>query len=286
MTLQNHVHSLKKLDCFESCSVQVGDKAYYTIKNTDLIRVFSGHKNTDKSLLHRLLTDMETLPEDKGEHTHYDLTIKNYKNEQERPNQAECGNRSEAKISNIPCSDDGKCEKVNNLQGENDKSKFNMDCVSEAVQKVELNHVAKDTGTKDEVAKDNQIVGKDNHEVAKNNHEIAKDNHMDEDVEIEDGEDDSEYEDEEGSVSDAGSSCSGHSSTSNTSPSLRRRHKKATLPIYLVRRKRQRRTRKPDTGFQQNLKPGDRVAVEVIYTLSLVDVMWQVVADHLSLCLS
>ena len=100
--------------------------------------------------------------------------------------------------------------------------------------------------------------------------------------------DDSDYEDDDadvdddGCLSDAGSTASARSNASQSSTSsLNTKKKKAKGPglqTRLMKKKKLKKTRaRRDSGrHPRELRVGDRVPVEIIYTFSIIEVMWQV----------
>ena len=193
------------MDCFEPCSVQIGDKAFYTIKSTDKILTVS--TKGKKTVLHHLLKDDAISEENSNNMTETDMNAIN---------------TAEAEHGDNPSEDV-------------DYSKMNGEASPMETQ-TEL-------GAGDNPPEANQ-------------------------EEEEEWEDDSEG---EGGDSDAGSTAS--SSHSNSS------HKKAkkggVLKTKLLKSKKLKRSRRTNGGGKMPVA-GETIPVEIIFTESRIDVMWQV----------
>ena len=204
------MYRLKKLDCFESCSVQIGDKDFYTVQENDIIvDLPQGKKNAIHYIIEKLKLNAENI------------TTKD-------PNSA-------------------------NKKSKEDSCKSTEEAVSS-----------------DKVLSDATEERSENKTVTP----VSP-------VKTVDG-DDSDYEDEEDSASDAESTASAKSNTSNSSASKTKIIVKKTgtgvtsLQNKLMRKKKYKKQRRKVKKTPKQYKPGERVAVEIIYTFSTIDVMWQV----------
>ena len=201
---------MKKLDCFESCSVQIGDKDFYKIRENDVILdVPQGKKN----VLHFILEKNKTNAQNTSTK---ELNAKN-----SATNEENFKNAAQAMADDkVP------------LDGSEEKTENKAQTPESPVKAVEG--------------------------------------------------DDSDYEDEEDSASDAESTASAKSNTSNSSASKTKIIVKKTgvgnssLQNKLMRKKKYKKQRRKVKKAPKQYKPGDQVAVEIIYTFSTIDVMWQV----------
>ena len=203
------------MDCFESCSVQIGDKDFYTIRENDVIL---------------------DVPQGKKNALHYAL----------EKNKTNAQNTSTKDLNAI-----------NNAA--NEENSKNAD---EAV-------------ASDKVSPDGSEEKSD-----------TKAQTPESPVKTAEG-DDSDYEDEEDSASDAESTASAKSNTSNSSASKTKIIVKKTgvgsssLQSKLMRKKKYKKQRRKVKKTPKQFKPGDRVAVEIVYTFSTIDVMWQVCMNNI-----
>ena len=205
-----YLYRLKKLDCFESCSVQIGDKDFYTVQENDII---------------------VDLPQGKKNAIHHIL------------------DKLKLNAQNITTKDSNSANK----NSKEDSSRSREEGVSS-----------------DKVSSDASEEKSENNTVTPESP-----------VKTVDG-DDSDYEDEEDSASDAESTASAKSNTSNSSASKTKIIVKKTgtgvtsLQNKLMRKKKYKKQRRKVKKTPKQYKPGERVAVEIIYTFSTIDVMWQV----------
>ena len=203
------MYRLKKLDCFESCSVQIGDKDFYTVHENDIIvDLPQGKKNAIHYIIEKLKLNAENI------------TTKD-------PNSA-------------------------NKKSKEDSCKSTEEAVSS-----------------DKVLSDATEERSENKTVSP----VSP-------IKTVDG-DDSDYEDEEDSASDAESTASAKSNTSNSTSKTKIIVKKTgtgvtSLQNKLMHKKKYKKQRRKVKKTPKQYKPGERVAVEIIYTFSTIDVMWQV----------
>lgn len=208
---------MRKLDCFEPCSVQLGDKAYYTLRPSDLVVPVKLKKSQ---------SPLDVILGDKG---------------------------------------DG----ASVTEGDEEGSIAAPEQVAvtlEDIKKPPLSPTLKDTLPMD-VSKQGLVL----------NGVAEQAQHNGQDA-VEDGDaDDSEYEDEDECFSDTGSSASARSNTSQNSNSSHKKKKGKGLQTKLLKKKKLRKARSRYNGGRgREMRPGDRIPVEIIFTFSSIEVMWQV----------
>ncbi len=206
---------LKKLDCFEACSIQIGDKAFYRLKSTDIVS--SVPAKSSRNLIHQVMHDLDMLPQ-------------------------------EAKCVDI----------INTEAEENAKNLQNIPEVGTETDNVDTQDV--------KVESQNGLVNDDEEAVS-----MVTDEHIDAEDE------DSDFEDEEDAcLSDACSTASNASVSSTSSQKKKKSKKGPILQTKLMRKKKLKRAKRREGRRHRELQAGDRIPVEIVYTFSSVEVMWQV----------
>ena len=226
-------YRMKKLDCFEPCSVQLGDKAFYTILATDVIEMVK--VKGGRSLLHYIIKPKGS------DHKQEDENTKNAAAGDSQSIEHDPNNHSDLQ----PPTESGGTDQWS--------ASLNID--------VKLSQPT-ENGLSAEAEINGDIIG--------------------ESVPVRESADgeDSEYEDEdEDYLSDGGSTASGRSNTSQSSASSakKKKSKGPALQTKLLKKKRLRKARgKREHTLRKVLQEGARVPVEIIYTFSKIEVMWQV----------
>ncbi|ESP03798.1 hypothetical protein LOTGIDRAFT_156359 [Lottia gigantea] len=102
----------------------------------------------------------------------------------------------------------------------------------------------------------------------------VNENGNDDNTDDDDYDDDDEYEDDDSDESDAGSVNSG-SSQGSASGKKKKGRKKPSLQLKMLRGRRGRRPRMKFNLPERKLTAGEKVPVEICYTVSKANVMWQ-----------
>ena len=233
---------LKKLDCFEACSVQIGDKAFYTIKNIDVIETVA---KSSPSPLHTIMKKSENVQ---------DLEADQQKQqEQNAKNSAQSESAKGAEPSET-------------IQDGSEAAEAGPGANGVEPAKVEAESGAEPSATA-------AIESRDDSAGAVNGSGPAEVETLVNGVDVDSDNDDS------AALSDTASTASNISSASASSvSSLKKKGKSgAVLQTKLMKKKRLRRARKkPSQRSRPEAQAGDRVPVEVMYTSTMVEVMWQV----------
>ena len=198
---------MRKLDCFEFCHLQIGDKAYYTVKDSDaVLHKMSPHKHVTPDIV--------------------ELTAKD--------NVIVIGTKSDTLVV--------KKRGVEKIEGESN------------------------TGTPDK-GDNPKTFDKDNSEKDSDT-EKAEDESGDDEFEDVEGElsdkEESDREDCDSPVRQSGPTPKTCKKSENYHPSCKKKGSR--------RKGRKRNTKKTE----REVKPGDKVPVEICYTFSCCDIMWQV----------
>ena len=228
---------LQKLHCFESCSVQIGDKGFYALTESDTVQAVP--TRAKKSALHYVMKQL---------HNGGTTNAKNRLNEL----------RSHSNMDKPPptnCHDIAPVDSVDN------------------------------SGSGGDAVEDTQAVGGDD---VNKNCAVAVAKYLQEELACVSC--DSEGGDDNDSDSDSSASAKSNSSLPTTKGRKRSGKKKAAVTTaappmgqgksHKRKRQKQQQAKKMcgalPRATRQELRPGDQVAVEVLYTFSRVTVMWQV----------
>ena len=242
---------LKKLDCYGWCSWQIGDHAFYTVEEHDRVHTLAPKGKTP--LVHYLLRADNSHPQ-------IERLVLNINCSQTIA--TDTADSDSIPVVGVDCTAGGDSVM---LTGEAVKPQANDTQVSEQGKKEEgvTKVTVTDSGTTEPINK-----------VTESQQQQQR---------VEDGDScDSEYEDEgdDEYQSDTASVGSTHSSASNSSrkkKKFKRKHVSVRMPMKSVKKKKERRAKRAlERRRRYEIQPGECVPVEICYTESLVEVMWQV----------
>lgn len=251
---------LRRLDCFEACSVQIGDKGFYILKETDTLQSVSSRGC--RSLLRHIrkgLSGPDLADGDLAQSMNSKMNICDNKNislvigvhDVNGGNDPEVAKKKESDVKNLSHTNSilDPTNPVAGLTLDSDKQTANLTC------SVEVNGISSNQSVNDEIG----ILG-------------APKNLSDSEYASL-----SDYEEEDGCLSDTGSAASGQSSPSTAEKKKKGSKKGVALQTKLLKKKKLKRARrKLDEKKEWVPKLGEKIPVEIIYTFSYVEVMWQV----------